>query len=82
MQEEVNEKTIALAKTTARLTGRILADMMRSYLNHRRQKNQQKQQKQPEQPKVKQGKTTLRKLQQRGDSLSTIEITDQNIKSF
>lgn len=79
MQEEVNEKTVALAKNTARLTGRILADMMRSYLNHRRQKSQQKQ---PEQPKVKQGKTTLRKLQQRGDSLSTIEITDQNIKSF
>ena len=79
MQEEVNEKTVALAKHTARLTGRILADMMRSYLNHRRQKSQQKQ---PEQPKVKQGKTTLRKLQQRGDSLSTIEITDQNIKSF
>ena len=79
MQEEVNEKTVALAKHTARLTGRILADMMRSYLNHRRQKSQQKQ---PEQPKVKQGKTTLHKLQQRGDSLSTIEITDQNIKSF
>ena len=82
MQEEVNQKTIALAKSTAKLTSRVLAEMMRRYLAAQAQKKRLKQNQQHNQPK--QGKTTLRKLQQRanGDGLSTIEITDQNIKSF
>ena len=82
MQEEVNEKTVALAKSTARITGKVLADMMRKYLASRSQKKQASQKQ--AQPQVKRGKTTLRKLQQQahGDGLSTIEITDQNIRSF
>ena len=83
MQEEVNEKTVALAKSTARITGKVLAEMMRKYLQSRSQKRYTAK-KQSGQPQVKQGKTTLRKLQQQahGDGLSTIEITDQNIRSF
>ena len=82
MQEEVNEKTVALAKSTARITGKVLAEMMRKYLASRSQRKQVRQKQ--AQPQVKRGKTTLRKLQQQahGDGLSTIEITDQNIRSF
>ena len=83
MQEEVNEKTVALAKNTAKMTGRVLADLMRRYLASKRQKKQVTEKvMQKGAPKVKRGKTTLRQLQAQGDSLSTIEVTDQNIKSF
>ena len=79
MQEEVNEKTVALAKNTAKMTGRVLARLMRRYLASRRQKQHSKQN---ADPGIRRGKTTLKELQAHGESLSTIEITDQNIKSF
>lgn len=81
MQEEVNQKTVALSVNTARMTASVLKSMMRAYLAAQRQKHQQKVQKSGMET-VKQGKTSLRELQKGGASLSTIEVTDGNIKSF
>ena len=81
MQEEVNQKTVALSVNTARMTASVLKSMMRAYLAAQRQKHQQKAQKTGVET-VKQGKTSLRELQKGGASLSTIEVTDGNIKSF
>jgi len=70
MQEQVNDKTVALSVKGAKITGRLLAKAMRAMLA------EMKKQKAP------QGKQSVRKLARQGASLQNIEITDQNIKSF
>lgn len=68
MQEEVTQKTIALVIKTAKLDANVLKVAMRMYLNHRRQKAH--------------GKTSVKKLVDEGVGVSSIEVTDGNIKSF
>lgn len=80
MQEQVNEKTIALQVNTARMTGRTLERLIAAYLRYRRDQRLRY-------PVVKQdkrhgGKTTLEQLSQKYDGLKSIEITENNIKSF
>jgi len=70
MQEQVNEKTVALSVKGAKLTGRMLAKLLAAAL--RRMKN----------PKIPKGKQSVKKLTRQGASLQNIEITDSNIKSF
>ena len=78
MQEQVNERTVALSISGAKLTARILAKAMREFL---RDKN--KQPAKAGKPQITQrGKTTMKNLTAKGESLSNIEITDANIKSF
>lgn len=69
MQEEVTQKTIGLVIKTAKLDANVLKAAMRMYLNHRKQKAQKTH-----------GKTSVKKLV--GEGVSTIEVTDGNIKSF
>ena len=71
MQEEVTQKTIALVIKTAKLDANVLKAAMRMYLNHRRQKAQKTH-----------GKTSVKKLVGEGVGVSSIEVTDGNIKSF
>ena len=71
MQEEVTQKTIALVIKTAKLDANVLKAAMRMYLNHRRQKAQKMH-----------GKTSVKKLVGEGTGVSSIEVTDGNIKSF
>ena len=71
MQEEVTQKTIALVIKTAKLDANVLKAAMRMYLNHRRQKAQKTY-----------GKTSVKKLVGEGVGVSSIEVTDGNIKSF
>ena len=71
MQEEVTQKTIALVTKTAKLDANVLKAAMRMYLNHRRQKTQKTH-----------GKTSVKKLVGEGVGVSSIEVTDGNIKSF
>ena len=71
MQEEVTQKTIALVIKTAKLDANVLKVAMRMYLNHRRQKAQKTH-----------GKTSVKKLVGEGMGVSSIEVTDGNIKSF
>ena len=39
MQEEVDQKTIALAISTSKMTGRVLAKAISMYLQHQKGKN-------------------------------------------
>lgn len=75
MQEEVTQKTIALVIKTAKLDASVLKAAMRMYLNHRKQKSGQNARK-PH------GKTSVKKLVGEGAGVSSIEVTDGNIKSF
>ena len=71
MQEEVTQKTIALVIKTAKLDANVLKAAMRMYLNHRKQKAQKAH-----------GKTSVKKLVGEGAGVSSIEVTDGNIRSF
>jgi len=79
MQEQVNEKTIALQVNTAKLTATELKKIIALYLRHRRQKKMSKK----GIKSVKSlGKTTLEKLSKKYDGLKNIEINEKNIKDF
>ncbi|MDR0490030.1 MAG: PcfB family protein [Oscillospiraceae bacterium] len=70
MQEQVNEKTVALSVKAAKLTGRLLAKAMRAFL------------KKAGEPSVAHGKQSVKSLAKQGASLSNIEISGDNIGSF
>ena len=71
MQEEVTQKTIALVIKTAKLDASVLRSAMKMYLNHCKQKTQKSH-----------GRTSVKKLVGDGAGVSSIEVTDGNIKSF
>jgi hypothetical protein len=71
MQEEVTQKTIALVIKTAKLDAGVLKAAMKMYLNHHKQKAQKTH-----------GKTSVKKLVGDGVGVSSIEVTNGNIKSF
>ena len=72
MQEEIEKKTIALAISGSKITGRTLAKAISVYLNHRKGKL----------PDLKHGRQTIKDLMKHNTALSNIEITDSNIKDF
>ena len=80
MQEQVNERSVALATRGAKMTGRMLAKMMQEYLRHRQRVKNGRKIKSPEQGK--QGKKSLDSLRKHGASLADIEISGDNIGSF
>ncbi len=80
-QDYTNEKTIALATRTGKMTASVMKAMLTKYLAAQKNKSLTKRMEQRSGTSYL-GKTTLRKLQKQGDKLSNIEITDQNIKSF
>ena len=72
MQDEINEKTIALYIKTGKLTAQTLQKAMKTLLA------QMKKQK----GKAPQGKQTLKQLMKQNTGISNIEITEGNIKAF
>lgn len=76
MQEEVNDKTIALSVKTTKLTGTVLKIALQKFLSEM-EKQKQKSKIQP-----KQGKQTMKQLMRKNTQLTNIEVTDGNIKSF
>lgn len=70
MQEEVTQKTIVIAFKASRLTADTLLKVMKAYLDHQKYK----------QPVH--GKISVKKLLGQNQGAKTIEITDENIKSF
>ena len=72
MQDEINEKTIALYIKTGKLTAQTLQKAMKAILS--------KGKKQLAKPP--QGKQSLKQLMKQNAGVSNIEITDSNIKSF
>ena len=72
MQDEVNEKTIALYIKTGKLTAQTLQKAMKAILS----KGKKQLTKQP------QGKQSLKQLMKQNAGVSNIEITEGNIKAF
>ena len=71
MQEQVNDKTVALSVKAAKLTGRLLAKAMQEFLKKARE---------PTPPKH--GKQSVKSLTKQGASLTNIPIDGDNIGSF
>ncbi len=76
MSDEINEKTIALAVSTEKMTARVLRDVLLAYLRHRGRKSRYKA------TVLNKGKHTLKDLKKTNAELTSIEITDSNIKAF
>lgn len=82
MQEDINQKTIAIAIKTSKVTARILKDALRTLLRYWRTQRQKNAHASGKDEVVNHGKKTLKQLQAQGHELTSIEITDDNIKSF
>ena len=70
MQEQINERSVALYIKAAKLTGRVLAQAMRDLMKKARE------------PTTHHGKQSVKSLTKQGASLTNIEITGDNIGSF
>ena len=72
MQDEINEKVVALSVKGARLTAEMLQKAIKAMLAQAKKQ----QEKQPH------GKQTLKQLMKQNAGVSNIEITKDNIKAF
>ncbi len=72
MQEETNEKTIALYIKTGKLTAQTLQKAMKAILSKGKKQH----------AKPPQGKQSLKQLMKQNAGVSNIEITEGNIKAF
>lgn len=74
MQEYITQKVIDIEIKAAKLTTNVLTKALKLFLESQKQKGSQ--------PKQKQGKQSLKKLVGQNAGVSSIEISDGNIKSF
>jgi hypothetical protein len=74
MQEDVEQRTVALAISTTKLTGRELKKAVLKFLAYLKDKQNP--------PTIPQGKQSVKQLAKQGQGMTSIEITDQNIKDF
>lgn len=72
MQEEVTQKTIALAISTTKMTSAVLAKALRKLLEEQKNKSHQ----------LPKGKQTLKNLMKQNTAISNLEITNDNINAF
>lgn len=82
MQEEVENRTVAITTSAAKFTGRLFKAAICKYLEHRKNVKTQKANKVRASPVVPHGKQTVKQLIGQNQGVSNIEITDSNIKSF
>lgn len=75
MQEEVENKTLTLAISTTKMTGRVLKNAIAKYLAYRKNKSR-------EGPVKPSGKQTVKELVGQNQGVANIEITDSNIRDF
>ena len=74
MQEEINQKVIAISIQTTKLTAKTLQQALKivaDQISHRSQN-----------PRVVHGKQSIRQLMRQNTPVSNIEITDGNIRAF
>ena len=72
MQEEVDQKTIALSMKTGKFTAQVLQAVLKKYLQHRAKGKTM----------LHHGQQSLKQLKKHGAALSNIEITEANIGAF
>jgi len=84
MQEEVNQKTVALVVNTTKMTASVLKRAIERKLQEDGQKRSRKRSEHQacRQNKKLHGKMSVKQLVSSGSGVSNIEITDRNIKSF
>ena len=70
MQEQVEEKSVALSIKATKITGRLLAQAMQAFL------------KELKEPNYKQGKQSVKSLAKHGASLTSVPVDGDNIGSF
>lgn len=70
MQEQLNDKTVAFTVKATKMTGRLLAQLMRAFLKKARE------------PTITHGKQSIKSLTKQGASLSNIEVSGNNIGTF
>jgi hypothetical protein len=75
MQEEVENRTVALAINTSKLTAGILKSAILKYLEAQKNKGR-------DSPKISHGKQSVKDLAKQNQGMSNIEVTDKNIRSF
>ena len=80
VQDEVNEKTMALCIKGGKISAQILKAALTKLLAEIEKKQQSK--KMGGQNRCKRGKQSIKSLQQSGAQLTNIVVTDNNIKSF
>ncbi len=76
MQEEVDSRTVTLAISTTKLTGRVLKAAVDKYLAHCKAKKLDKANTKPT------GKQTVKELVGQNAGVSNIEVSENNIKGF
>lgn len=76
MQEEIEQKTITLAVSAAKFTGRELKDAISRFVQH------QNAWKRAKEPAVKTGRVTMRQLQKQYGELRSVNIDDNNTRQF
>ena len=76
MQEEVESRTVTLAISTTKLTGRVLKSAMAKYLAHLKAKKVAKTNVKPA------GRQTVKQLVGQNVGVSNIEVSEKNIKGF
>lgn len=69
MQEEVDQKTIALSMKTGKLTAQVLQAALKKYLQHRAKGK----------TTLHHGQQSLKQLKKHGAALSNIEITEPTL---
>ena len=74
MQDEINEKTVAISIKATKLTAQTLQKALKLLLAQMK--------KQHDKNKIPHGKQTLKQLARQNAGLSNIEITEGNIKEF
>ena len=79
MQEEIENKTVTLSVNTSKMTASVLKSALSKYLEHQKAKKSAKARDGPVKPC---GKQKLKDLVMQNQGVSSIEITDKNIKDF
>ena len=74
MQDEINEKTVALYIKTGKLTAEVLQKAIKKLLSQAK--------KELDRQAIPHGKQTLKQLMKQNTGVSNIEITKDNIKAF
>lgn len=82
MQEEVNDKTIALCVRTSRMTAGVLRSALMMLLRERYYRSRYGVNRKQKPEITVHGKKSMKQLMDEGCELTNIEVTDNNIKSF
>ena len=77
MQDEVNEKMVALIIKGGKISAEVLESALKKFTEEL-----EKAQKTASQPKTYRGKQSIKHLMEQNAALSNIEVTDGNIKAF